>query len=370
MKPASVRVEKNTKYWRAVITLPNGEVRRPSLGLQTGMSKRAAVKAAEEIAMGLAARGGFDTGTQTLTFLRWFEVVSEKRGTSRGTSITYHATAKHLRGYFTTDPDIGSIDEKTAEGFREYLIGCGYAEQTVRGHCRRAKIAWTDAERMRHVWGRNPFAAVPTSTVKVDQSWAYVPKENIIKLVPYLPEDIATGMVIARFAALRLSEVCRLRWCDIRREAGLVKIIHHGPRTTKQRARSAPLSPELRAYLPAMESDELVVPRLGHRSGSGLYDVVRAACVGAGIPEISNAFQDLRRSCITDWCTVVPISDVAKMAGNSVQVIMDEYHQVLDEQYTKISSPTAQNVPKTPKVHATLTTDKTAFSGTGRPKAT
>lgn len=158
--------------------------------------------------------------------------------------------------------------------------------------------------------------------------WQPIPREPLLPLI-HDDSDAARYVCFCRFAGLRISEVYRLRWEDIVELDGMVVIqvwreTDHD--TTKQRDRLVPVCDDLMPLVRPGGRGAVVSlrPKSAPRS-------IRSLCKRYGIDTSgwNKITHDLRKSRAKELLDAgVPEDTVAKVQGDTVEVLRKHYDQV------------------------------------------
>lgn len=172
--------------------------------------------------------------------------------------------------------------------------------------------------------GVTEFREVP-SEVEI-----YTPSELSL-LLTHAREDLQPFLCIAAFAGLRHAEICRLDWKDIRLTSGYIEVKAANAKTASRRL--VPITPNLAKWLvnyakpcgPVCHRDDMTKPLLKLANKKTLRE--------SGFKWKHNA---LRHSfCSYRLADVKSMDQVALEAGNSRQMILKHYREVVTEQDAK-----------------------------------
>lgn len=320
-------------YWRAHWT-EDGVRKSKGLGPADGpdrVSKADAKRAMERLRVGSDPEPVQIPCSPAL--VRLLEDGAEARSHDKTQCMSWLRTASLVRDYFG-GADLESITRKQATDFRNHLGTLNLSEQTCRHHIARIRAAIN--EQIRNETGgvaANRFDHIPSGVIRRDKSWEYVSAETVMKMSGvYDDDDVANAILLARLAGLRANEIDRLEWADMDRERGLIRVRNPnagGKRTTKKRERWVPISQTLDFYLFSADGFSIGHGRVLEHDTAWVRSRFPAACRAAGVEPWPEPLQTLRRCCISDWCSSgISVADVAEIAGNSTQVIMDHYFKV------------------------------------------
>lgn len=179
------------------------------------------------------------------------------------------------------------------------------------------------ARRMKYVPADLAFDISEVQAPKQSQSVIEIyTAEEITKLLRTADPEIVPAMAIAAFAGLRLAEVARLDWKEVRLSERLIVVEAAKSKTAARRL--VPISENLVSWLsPLAKQCGLVNPCAGDQLGNALGDRLGRCAARAGVRWVRNGF---RHSYIT--YRVAVLKDVAATAlecGNSPSVIFSNY---------------------------------------------
>jgi integrase len=341
--PTQVRLElggPGQQYRYAVWQSTTGKRRKRSLGHINKVGIREARRRAAAIQVELAEAGEIAGSNATPKIEAWLKRFVAQRDLKKSTIAEYEVTTRLLTKRFG-NVRINKIGPDDAADFRAELRKRDISENTTRKHIRNCKALFRTAAKQRII-PSNPFEDQPGSPLRIDADWRYVPQKEVDRLLAACPSiKWQTLIALARFAGLRMKEALRLQWIDVDFDQRLFIVRNTaGKITTKDKERSVPISPELYKILldrheAARPGEQRVVGfSISYLQGGGnkdsgrsvLTNIYRRAKVIKGDP-----LHDLRRSLITDWLDTEEITtdDVAKLCGNSPEIIRRYYHQVL-----------------------------------------
>jgi integrase len=328
--PIIVRAARSGRYWRLWWRDRQGRRRYESIGRIEDLSRRkadaiAAARAAE-FARDDAAASWSRSDTTVAQIVA--DCGRRRGGGSIRTGRGYDTTARMVAERFGDTP-ARNIERRHATEFRDWLRS-RVGEQTTRNHTGRLRTAWADAIHdgvvSVNVWDHLPRGVVPT-----EKAWRHVTVSEVDAAVASLDPRWRPWLVLARHAGLRANEIARAHWGDFDPTRRLWTVPNRGARTTKRRARVVPLGPEAFARIEALMLDRPGLGPVVDCTPDYARSMFGPACTW-GEP-----LQNLRRSCIADWCSFLAPADVAEIAGNSVDVIMGFYHKVRPETISRIT---------------------------------
>lgn len=329
--PIIVRAARSGNHWRIWWYDRQGRRRFQNIGRIGDLSRRkadaiASAKAAEfarnEAAAGLSRSN--DTPRDIV------EAARRRRGCGSELTARGYATTARLVWDLLGDIPARGVDRRQATEFRDWLrTRCG--EQTARNHIGRLRTAWADAIHD-GVVSLNVWDHLPRGVVRKDRDWRHVPASEVDTAVCSLEARWRPWLVLARYAGLRASEIARASWADFDADRRLWSVPNgDGERTTKRRSRVVPLGPEAFARVSALMLERRSIGPVVDCTPAYARSMIARVCTW------DDPLQNLRRSCISDWCSFLAPADVAEIAGNSVDVIMEFYHKVRPETISRIT---------------------------------
>lgn len=328
------------RYWRAYWTDQDGKPHYKGLGCVDDVTKRDAQRVCRhmerEFAAGLVAS---NRPSRVPTLAELIELGADRRKDNRPIRNCWNRTAALVREWNGT-VEIDAVTRAMASGFREFLAGKGYSDQTIRHHIARIRAALN--EQVRHETIRaNVFDHIPAGVVRRDKTWNYLAPEVVLSVTdhPLCHPDVRVSLLLARFAGLRANEIGRLLGADVDLERRTITIANPnagGKRTTKKRVRVVPIQPALHSRLSVLLRDK--PGPVIETDMDNVRNRFPACCAEVGLAPWPEPLQVLRRCCLSDWCSAgISAPDVAEIAGNSVQVIMDHYFKVRSETLARIA---------------------------------
>ncbi len=273
------------------------------------------------------------------------EYIASRNDAKPSTKTVWKRTRKHLLAFFEGTASLRSITKSTAKGFRQYLIGEGLAENTVRRTCGVAKQFFADALD-RELIEANPFKQrdIPTTTGSNQERQAYITAATAKAVLDACPDaEWRLLFALSRFAGLRCpSEHLALRWEDVNWERSRMtvrssKTEHHEGGAM----RVVPIFPELRPYLEEAhelngDKSEFVIARY-RDSNTNLRTRLLKIINRAGVKPWPKLFHNLRASCETDLAKIHPIKAVCDWIGNSITMAQRHYLQTTEEDFERAS---------------------------------
>lgn len=355
MKPCHVHLQSNGDYWLARWADDNGKPRGKSLGLKSGMSRRAAADACRVLADEHARQPSGRNTRRGQTLGEWIAAFAELTPTySAGTRALYGQTAALLRDYFGAGRRMDKIDRHAAAQWRAKLGGRTFArdakgenrhtitESTVRKHVRNAKVIFGLAVRHDKI-AFNPFDREAASPPAVDKSWAYISLADLDKLMVATPgQPWRSLLALCRLAGLRLGEALRLTWGDVDQASRLLTVVHEGEATTKKRRREVPMVPALQSeMLTALEKTADGEARVCPISESNLRRIMLGTIKRAGIDPWGKPFHTLRKNCESDWLAEHPVMAVCDWLGHNPAVAAKHYYRASADVIGKVTGKSA-----------------------------
>jgi integrase len=287
------------------------------------------------------------------------QYISGRNDAKPSTKTVWRRTRNHLLAYFDSTTSLRAISRSAAKGFRQYLIGQGLAENTVRRTCGVAKQFFADALDAELI-ELNPFKQrdIPTTTGGNQERQAYIDLETSQAVLNACPDaEWRLLFALSRFGGLRCpSEHLSLRWEDINWERSRMTV--RSPKTEHHEGgamRVVPIFPELRPYLEEAQEaygsrSEYVIARY-RDSGKNFRTRFLKIINRAGVKPWPKLFHNLRASCETDLARIHPIQAVCDWIGNSITVAQRHYLQTTEADFERAAVlETAQNPAQQPSV--------------------
>ncbi len=272
------------------------------------------------------------------------------------TRTNMNRARSYLLEHFKPDTPLRDITEGDAEGFHQYMVKSGRADNTRRKAYGRIRQFY-DAAIRRGLAKDNPFKILPASVKANHERFFFVKREMIDRILKHCPDQQWQLIILlARYGGLRCpSEVLALKWSDINWEENCLRVPspkteHHGGGSS----RTIPLFPELRpALLEAFESAdggvEYIITRY-RDNNSNLRTQFNRIIQQAGYTPWPKLFQNLRSTRETELAETYPLHVVTSWIGNSELVAAKHYLQVTDEHFQRAASDeAAQNAAQ--KLH-------------------
>jgi integrase len=291
---------------------------------------------------------------ETATLEAFIELYITSRNDAKpSTKTVWRRTRRHLLAHFDAKSPLRKISKSGAKGFRQYLIGEGLAENTVRRTCGVAKQFFQDALD-RELVDCNPFKQrdIPTTTGGNQERQAYITHETAKAVLDACPDaEWRLLFALSRFAGLRCpSEHLALRWSDVNWERN--RMVVRSSKTEHHEGgamRVVPLFPEFRPYLEAVfelacPGTEFVINRY-RQPNANLRTPLEKIIKRAGVKPWPKLFHNLRASCETDLAKIHPIKAVCDWIGNSVTVAQRHYLQTTEADFDKAAGVEAAHNP-------------------------
>lgn len=252
--------------------------------------------------------------------------VFSKLNVKGSTRLSYSNVRRNLIDYFGENRPIGSITIGDAEEFYSHLKQ-SLSPATASGRARRAKQFFNVATKKKWLT-ENPFAGLRFASQANSDRQAFVPAEDIEKVMPELPDtEYRLILALARYGGCRVpSEPLALQWSDVDWANGLINL-----RAPKTGTRQFPIFQELRKYLEAAwdEADESPWVIAKHRiSGQAISSIIVRAVGRAGVPLWGKLFQNCRSTRETELLERFPLHCVCKWLGNSPRIAARHYLQI------------------------------------------
>lgn len=349
-----VQLHRNGAYWQARWYDSAGKRCTESLGAMSKVSKRAAVKLCEALAIEHAVTPAARDVGKAPTLKAWTDQYVELRDDIKeGTLELHQTTIRYLLARFGDVKRLDTISDAAADDFRVWLgkqpvrPGGGESKskrtlgrQTVAGHVRNAKVIFERA-RLRRLIATNPFDNVSGSAPAVAKTWAEIGPADLERILDKSPgAGWRCLFALARLAGLRRGEALRLTWADIDWQARTLAVRPEGGEEgTKQRARVVPVNPRLYAVLREAydEALERAVLVCGLGDETAVDKQARQIIAAAGLPPYSKPFHTLRKCLETEWLAEYPTMSVCGWLGHSPTVAARHYHRPRAEDIARVT---------------------------------
>ncbi len=276
------------------------------------------------------------------------------------------AAGKKLVECFGPDRRMKEFTVGDADSFRVWLLGQGFAENTVRRLCGRAKQFFKAAVR-RKLIPENPFGDLVSAVRGNPSRFYFVTQEEATKVLDACPDaEWRLLFALSRYGGLRCpSEHLSLRWGDVDWANNRVRV--PSPKTEHiegKESRMIPMFPELKPYLEeafeqAAPGTEFVINR--YRScNANLRTQLMRIIKRAGLKPWAKPFQNLRSTRETELMEKFPAHVVCGWIGNSEAIALKHYLQVTDDHFERAVRGEAEIGPE---VAPTVTNTGSAKSG-------
>ena len=301
---------------------------------------------------GKLARLGLIAAQQSATLESLVDkYIGGRNDAKESTKTVWRRTKRHLLRHFGGSCSLRSITKPAAKEFRQYLIGAGMAENTVRRTCGVAKQFFADALE-RELVATNVFKQkdIPTSTGGNKERQFYITSELARQVLDACPSnEWRLIFALSRFAGLRCpSEHVLLRWGDI--NWSTKRMFVRSPKTAHHKggeSRIVPIIPELQQYLDIAyemaEPGEEFVIRKYRDARVNVRKPLEDILAKAGLKQWPKLYHNLRASCETDLAKVCTIAAVTNWLGNSVGVAQEHYLMVTEDQFERVTNSCYQN---------------------------
>ena len=197
------------------------------------------------------------------------EYISGRKDVKESSRDVWARAKTHLLTCFDGNRPLRSFTVSDAKDFRQYMLGRGMAEATVRRMSGFAKQFFSDAQE-RELVSTNAFRhkSVPTTGGRDESRKSYITRESIDRVIDAAPNaEWRLILALSRFAGLRCpSEHLELRWSDVNWHSS--RMVVRSKKTERHEGKASrivPIFPELRPYLEEAfevygERSEFVVP--------------------------------------------------------------------------------------------------------------
>ena len=332
-----VTLHENGRYWQAKWRDARGRQRGKSLGRRDRISRRAARKLVEQLAIDLNTGRVAQQQAPTLQE-HANRYLANKPNLAEGTVELYTKTIRYLVEFFGAGCRIDAIDRPAAADWRAALArgelahvlkrDCGSpSEATVCQATRDAKAlfqAATDEDSIPY----NPFSRLPSTPTTPNKDWEYIDRDRMDRLLAACPSaSWRLLLALCRWGGCRQGEALRMEWADVDLVERTFTVRPAGRyATTKQRLRTVPIAPRLYELLSdamlADGQDQRVCPGL-HKHN--LWRDFQVICRRSGLAPWARWCHTLRKNAETDWAAEHSIHVVTDWLGNSPEVAMRRY---------------------------------------------
>ena len=257
---------------------------------------------------------------------------------SRGGSLYYKHVAASWKTYFGK-VDVAQVTKVRVEDYQDHLRRGAYGDSTVR------KYVSALGTLFRWAIGRGYATANPVDGVKrlrePSRNVVYLPEEDAQKVLAEAQGWVRPMIGWALESGMRLGEILSLKWSDVDRKEGLVKL----DKTKTGKARAIPINAPLAAILDSLPR-AIRVDEAGERRAeshvflsqekrpiagdSGKYELylaVKGAFQRAKVPlperEVFNLFRHTYGTRLARLG--VPMIKIAQLMGNSPRIVEKHY---------------------------------------------
>jgi integrase len=351
-----VKLNSNGNYWQAAWTDCDGKRQREGIGPKSEISERQARKRCQALANELSETAGKKRGEapRLVDFIK--RCVDGRANLSKGSRYLYDLAGRFLRAHFGDDVRIDRITRAGARDWRTALAKGEVQPIAMEGGevrkwhgARSESTACTATKYARAMFAEaaaddlvpfNPFDKLKTNAPDPDKTdWHYVTAAELESLVVACPSEGWKCMIaLCRLAGLRRGEALILPWSAIDWDKRLLTV----NATKTGRTRTVPIVPRLYETLLAAfaSAADGQVSVCGLTANNLLrdFDVIRKR---AGLAELDEPFQMMRRSRAQDWSGEVQMHTHAEWLGHGVDVSAKFYLRTAPETLAKVTGQTA-----------------------------
>lgn len=253
-----------------------------------------------------------------------------------GTRYNLVVDRRRLIEHFGEHVKLSTITTDDARAWIRRLKRDGLAKATISRSLGRAKQFFHAALKDKLIQD-NPFADIKRTDQVNSERNEYVSEETIYKVINACPNaEYRTILALARFAGLRIGEICLLKWENVVWENHTILVTSPKTKHCGKGERSIPIFKDLRPYLE--DAFELAEPGSiyvcpTYRSAkqnlrTNMVKIIRRA----GVVPWPRTFQNLRASMETDLVEKnFSIQDVTAWLGHTPKVALAHYLQVKNE---------------------------------------
>jgi len=243
-------------------------------------------------------------------------LAKEAKGIKAATMKVYG----HRVRQFAADFKARSINSLTAEEIDKWLIS-RFPHPVTRNNNRRVLVNLFNFAKTKKYVESNPVLEIETASETPGEVGILRP-DQVVELLSHAAPAILPYFAIGAFAGIRPEEILKLEWSDIKLKQGIIRVRAEVSKVGK--ARNVVIEPNLRAWLnPYLRTHGKICPSSWRR-------MFRETRIQAGITDWPS--DCLRHSFASYW--LEKNKDAPRLAlemGNSVSVILEHYHRVLDE---------------------------------------
>ncbi len=263
------------------------------------------------------------------------EYMAGRTDWAKTTRINYGQTRRLLVEYFGERKPLKAITPADADRWRRWLAtDKGLAVASCSKHAKRAKTVLAEAVRDR-LLAESPFAGLKGGDESNPERHRFITVEMTNKVLAVCPDaDWRLIVTLARYGGLRCpSEVLGLRWADVDRAAGRMRI--ESPKTG---LRFVPIFAEIELALAESDyvaEDGAVFCVARYRGSENLRTQFARIIERAGIEPWPKMFVNLRSTRRTELQERFPDHVVNAWLGHSGAVAAKHYLQVTDEHWDR-----------------------------------
>ena len=300
------------------------------------MCERKAQQEADRIASELAVDHRLRDRRESPELGKWIHEYLKLRepDLSESTMLLYRKTGEYLVDHFGEHTRVSRIGEHETDQFRSWLLGKKLADETVRGHLRRASSIFKKLV-VHNAIGYNPFDHLPKACKAVGEH-GDVEGWMIPKLLDACPDASWRSLVaMTCYAGLRLSESKSMKWDRVLFDQNRLVVINEKTgRVTGQKTREVLMVPELAAVLAESHSmaesgHELVCTNSFHNASKNMALLVKRA----GIRRYPRPFHSWRSWRTKTWKQEYPEYVVHAWLGHSASVSIKHYSRIDESHY-------------------------------------
>ena len=246
------------------------------------------------------------------------EVVATKK--SNGIKESTLKVYRHRVKQFCVEFGEAEVSSITSEDIGKWLLK-SFPHPVTRNNNRRVLVNLFNFARSKKYIDINPATEITTAK-QVSKDVGILQPGQVIELLAHSSQSILPYFAIGAFAGIRPEELLKLEWSDIKWRQGIIRVRAEVSKIGK--TRNVAVEQNLREWLsPYLHEVGRICPSNWRR----LFREVR---LKAGVTEWPS--DCLRHSFATYW--LEKYKDAPRLAlemGNSVGVIMNHYHRVLDD---------------------------------------
>ena len=296
----------------------------------------------DDILYAKLAAAGLARPREGLTLGGWVAKYVASRNDLKPASVyKLQQTGEKLLRFFSPNTPLRAITVDQAADWRQWLLGEGLSEATVRQQCRNAKTIFAEAVE-RGLLPQSPVRNLKSGVIAATNDRYISPDEADRVLAACPNEQWRLLFALARFAGLRTpSETHLLTWADV--DWGRGRLTVRSPKTEHFAGKEQRIVPITRRLMPILqqafdsagEGEERVITLSRNNLRRGLQVIARRA----GIPPWEDTYQTLRRSCEVEWAQSYPQFAVSRWIGHSITVSGKHYaNSVPDELFDRAAS--------------------------------